>query len=64
MIRTRLDERGQVVEIPPAVLACGCEFRPSVAVIGYNAHPSGVGRARCYYCHEHRVWTWEEHDPI
>jgi hypothetical protein len=60
--RTRLDERGQVVEIPPAVLDCGHPFGPGLVVIGYNPHPSGIGRCRTYWCRTCSVMTYSEPD--
>ena len=62
MPRTRIDEQGQVVEIPPEVLDCGCVYGPRVAVLGYNPHPSGVGRCRTYWCRTCRVMTYSEPD--
>jgi hypothetical protein len=62
MPRTRIDERGQVVEIPPAVLDCGHPYGPGLVVIGYNPHPNGAGRCRTCYCRTSRVSTYTEAD--
>jgi hypothetical protein len=59
MPRTRIDDRGQVVEIPPAVLDCGHPYGAGLVIIGYNPHPNG-GRARTYYCRTCRVTTYSE----
>jgi hypothetical protein len=61
MAGTRVDERGQLVQIPPAYLACGCPWEPAQVTIGYEGHPAG-GRARTYYCRACRVTTWSEQD--
>lgn len=49
MPRTRVDEHGRLVEIPPRTLDCGHPYGPGLVTIGYQPHPEG-GRARSYYC--------------
>lgn len=48
MPRTRINERGQLEEIPPTTLDCGHPYRGNVTV-GITGLPGG-GRVRSYRC--------------
>lgn len=54
--RTRVDELGRLVEIPPVTLDCGHPYGPGLITVGMSPTEEG-GRARSYYCRTCRAVT-------